>query len=301
MHVYAPHALHATTMYAVLGQVFDEDGIPRSTAFTVDFTACRHIDGTGLAMLYVLITHLQQQHALVRFEIGTQLPNTLQVQLEWLMDEQTTSDVFKSTAVNGRYWQFHRVPVAGYQDWFVRVFNNWMARKLYTSSLLVEPQTQCLGGLLSNVSQHAGVDHMTVLFSWDEEVNNISFVVADAGPGIPSRVRRIWRTPCSDEVALVKAVENGGQPGQCGPRGEGGLEKLLHAFVDQQIGKVEISSAFGRLRCMMGTGGKVYKFEPAHAYLPGTLIAVHFSTREMQRSSMFNEPAARTSFVFKQV
>ncbi len=301
MLVYAPETLHAATMYALLGQVFDEDGIVRSTAFNVDFTDCRYIDGIGLAMLDILIAHLRQQQCKISFDTGGRLPDTLQAQLNWLITPQEGLAVFKSTPINGRRWQLHHVPVVGRNDWFARVFNNWMARKLYTSSLLIEPQTQYLSGLLDNVGQHAGVDRITVLFSWDEQVNNISFIVADAGRGIPSSVRRIWSTPCSDAVALVKAIENGRQPGLCIPRGEGGLEKLLHAFVDQQIGHIGIASAFGRLRCAMGPAGKIYKFEPADAYLPGTLVAVHFATHEMHRSSMFNEPTARTSFVFKQV
>lgn len=298
--------MHAATMYAVLGQVFDEDGIPRSTTFIIDFSVCRHIDGTALTLLDILVVHLRQQRCMVAFEIGNLLSRTLQAQLNWLITPQAESPCFKSLAIEdmatcSRHWQLHRVPVGACDTWLPRVFNNWLAQKHYTSSLLVEPQTRCLGGLLGNVGQHAGVDQMTILFSWDKSANHITFIVADAGRGIPSSVRRIWHTPCSDEVALVKAIENGRQAGGCTSRGEGGLEKLVHAFVDQQVGDIVMASAFGRLRCMMGPAGKVYKFEPAHAFVPGTLIEVHFAIEKMHRSSMLNEPAARSTFVFKQV
>lgn len=306
MRVYVPATMHTATMYAVLGQVFDEDGIVRSTTFHLDFSECRHIDGTGLTLLDVLVADLRQQQCHVSFDIGKLLPLPLQAQLDWLITPNEGAHCFKSSGIedaviDNRHWQIHRVPVTGGDTWLVRVFNNWMAQKLYTSSLLVEPQTQCLSGLLENVGQHAGVDEMTVLFSWDKSVDHITFIVGDAGRGIPSSVRRSWSTPCSDEVALVKAIENGRQPGLCIPRGEGGLEKLVHAFVDQQIGHIVIASAFGRLHCSMGPAGKVYKFEPAHAFVPGTLVEVHFATGKMHQSSMLNEPAARSAFVFKQV
>ncbi len=299
MRVYVPKTLNDITMYALLGQFFDEDGLPRTTQYLCDFTECRHIDGTCIAMLDVLCGYLTQLSCSIAFEAADALPAVLQKQLAWLFDTQ--SHTYSAGPVQGRLWQIHRVPVTSYETWLTRVFNNWMARKLYTSSLLVEPQTQCLNGLLENVQRHAGVSHMTVLFAWDEGLEGITFVVADAGSGIPTSIRRVWQSPCSDEVALVKAIELGRQPADCTPRSAGGLEQLLHAIVDRQIGKVGIASAFGRLLCKMGPSGKIYKFEPAHAYLPGTLVSVHFSTHEMRRSTMFNEPVARSSFVFKQV
>ena len=296
MRVFIPEMVNAKTMYAVLGQVFDEAGVLRSDRYLFDFEETRDVDEAGWVMLDTLFLRLASRGCATQIRQGENLPAAVQRVLN-VQIHSVRANILDEALCRGI--KVHRVPVADAEVWLHKVYNNWLARELYASSLIVAPQTQPFLELLDNVRTHSGVALASVATSYHAHREVLRLVLSDAGRGIPEAIRPTWNGDISDEVGIVKAIEGGSLAHGELPRREGGLGQLVQEVVDQRAGTIVITSGFGRLRCFPNAGGKVHVFEPVNAFYPGTMIEVYFSTNPIQSVSILNEPSTRTRFVLK--
>ncbi|MFK7844094.1 MAG: hypothetical protein AB8G77_02260 [Rhodothermales bacterium] len=303
MHVYVPECVNAQCMDVVLGQVFDQHGLLRSNKYTFDFEVCDDIDAAGIAMLDTLFICLGLEKCQIELALGNQLPQALNALLRLQLNTAPDSILNEAVTIEkGGIEQnlcIHRFNARNDKLWFKRIFNNWLAHELYASALVIAPQTQNFIGLIENISMHAGVPIASVVSAYDAEQEEVRLVLSDAGKGIPPNIRRVWKAAISDEVAIAKAIENGPLGDSEATGKEGGLGRLIKGIVDQQMGKVIITSGFGRLSCLSGTRSKIHVFEPTNAVYPGTMIEVVFSTNAMGFSSMMNEPTLKEAFVLR--
>ncbi len=315
MRVFMPEHLDARTMYVVLGQMFDENGIVRTNEFVFDFSATRGIEEVGIVMLDTVFLRLSATQCTGLIEACDHLPKTIHDLLlkqaragvdGWLHEPLCIRKGDRAADVEG---ELHRIPITSADHWMVRVFNNWLARVLYTSSLVVAPQTLRFVELLYNVQQHAGVDMVSIVISHDPVEEQVRFIFSDAGTGIPASVRQNVDKPFGDDVCIARALEGKFRKETSGKKStdknedpmilSGGLGRLVEEIVDRRTGMMMIASACGKVRIMPGRKGRVYIFEPAHAWYPGTLVEVCFSIHAFRPAYMFNEPAAEGRFFLK--
>lgn len=312
MRVFMPEHLDARTMYVVLGQVFDENGLFRTNEFIFDFKSTHTVDEVGIVMFDTMALRLAASQCKGKLEAGEALAKNTRSLLKKLLDagngERLSELLFLEDAIKRPHveGELHRIAIVDADYWMVRVFNNWLARVLYTSSLVVAPQTLRFVELLYNVQQHAGVSMASIAIAHDPVREEVRFILSDAGTGIPASVRQNIDKPFGDDVCIAQALEgkfrvetpgsnsdegHGGQPIR-----SGGLGRLVAEIVDRRTGIMMISSACGKVRIMPGRKGRIYVFEPAHAWYPGTLIEICFSTHAFQPAYMFNEPSTESRF-----
>ena len=304
MRIYAPAQVDARSMYVVLGQVFDEAGGLRSNAYIFDFEESESIDESGFLMIDTLFIRLSLQRCSIKIAGGKKLPEKQRELIKTqtnsvpsgLLNEEVRTASDKCLHIN-------RIGIEHASLWMHTIFNNWLAHELYSSALIVAPQTKYFLGLLENVKRHADVNTVSIIYCYDISQEEIKFVLADAGKGIPASIRVAWKGKISDEVAIAKAIEGGAisqsSTQQSISRQEGGLGHLIREIVDQRAGRVCITSGFGRLSCFPKYGGRVHLFEPANAYFPGTMVEVIFSTSSLKGMSTLNEPILETRFELK--
>ncbi len=305
MRIYAPSYLSGQTMYAILGQVFDEVGLARSNHFIFHFEETNEIDAAGLIMMDTLLLRLRTNGFATQIIEEKRSLSELE-HLANLQKDSASTDLPDEELIEANQCDLplHRVKVTGGKVWVQKVFNNWLAHQFYVSSLLVAPQTNCLQAVFDNARKHTDVAYVTAIASYDSDIEEVRVILSDAGIGIPSTIRTAWQGAISDEVAIAKAIEGGSltKPELEDAkhfRKETGLGRLIREIVDRQLGSVIVTSEFGRLSCFPSPVGKVHMFEPANAYYPGTMVEITFSTEAMQTATTLNEPAHIPTFSLK--
>ncbi len=316
MRVFIPKRLDAQTMYIVLGQIFNEHGFARSNQYVLDFGETQYVDGAGLVLVDTVLLRLQAEGQATRVQPGKKLPQKVLRLLKILHDsvpddvlneelsrrrklsEQDGSSPEAQPATGHQDLRFHRFCVDNARSWLHSVFNNWLAHKRYTSSLVIAPQTQFLLHLMDNVKMHAGVEMISISTSFNAERDEFRIVLSDAGRGIPATISPVRDNAMSDAVRIAEAVE-GRQPKDGTRSKEGGLRQLVKTIIDQQEGKISVTSGLGRLSCFRRSGGEVHLFEPAHAFYPGTMIDLMISANSIKTASTLNEPAPDPAFILE--
>ena len=287
-------------MYRLLGQVFNQKGELRTNQYLFNFEHTSEIDNVGLVVIDNLFRCIKNGGFESRLTAMPSLPATMAGLLNKQHDPLKSENEMDETIASENHFRFFRISANQYEDWLSKSFSNWLARALYISSLVVAPHALLFKGIFENVEQYAGVDWVSISCSYNPEQSEVSLIVADAGIGIPSMVREYCGETFSDEVAIAKAIETICDTSAKEPRrGEGGLGKLIRKIVDHRLGRVVITSGFGRLHCYPTLGGKVHRFEPANAFLPGTLIEIIFSVELLGYATTLNEPLSKVDFSLK--
>lgn len=297
MRVYIPKAFNASSMYHVLGQVFDEDGVVRSDLFTFEFASTQMIDAVGIVVFDIICNRLVRQGIDIETAFGKLLPAKEKSFLAHVCSSAKDDCDGLLRMTGNQRLLFRRISLPNATSWFLKTMNNWLGKELYSSSLVVAPQTHPFLALIQNAQRYAGVSLASILVSVSND--GVKFIIADSGRGIPATIRRVWRGPMSDHVALAKAIEAGKITSEHPGFKEGGLGKLVAEVVDVRRGSFTITSGFGRIRCAPHEGGKTHQFEPANAFFPGTMIEADLALDTLGPSSTLNEPAATSRFILK--
>ena len=302
MQINIPEQLNTRSMYVLLGQIFDEEGVFRSNQYELNFSECDEVDNLGLLILDTISLRMYFAGILMQFTATDNLPASVRtILLSLASSVQHTVNNEEFAVGLGNHMRLFRIQIATYETWLQKTFNNWLAQTLYTSALVVAPQTYLFRALFENAKQYAGIEWASVLCQHEKTRQEITLVLSDAGQSIPSTIRDSWKDGISDEIAIAKAIEDGrvATAGDQSLRAEGGLGKLVRNIVDQRMGNITITSGFGRLHCAPVASGKVHRFEPANAFFPGTMIEVSFSTELFGFTSTLNEPLAKVDLSLK--
>lgn len=281
MKISIPVVCNRSTLFAVLGQVFDEDGKCYTDQYVFDARKVTEIDPVGLVLLNNLFAWLVQHGYTVRVYPPEGPGHSL---LRYIHEE----GVFPfNDAMN-----VHRemIPLSHISEersssWVLTVFHRWLAEVLGVSTLSLYTHLQFLRLLFRYAILHGEAEGI-ILHASLERSEDLHIIVAHYGRGIPDLTRNSWSSVANHAIDIAKATEHERTSFEKSPS----LMFLIDDVIIENGGRVSIYSGFGQLDAQRNSFGITQKLALCNAFVPGVLFDITFRLAETGLMSRVNEP-----------
>ena len=293
MDIFIPSRGGKETLYPILGQVFDQDGQPRSNYFKFDLRALENIDPFGLVALRNLFAWLRAGGHEVDV-IPPDLSRFERTSLMHFITPDKPGPSHTSSGVSQKMIPLAHIRSIDSDRWTAAVFNRWLAERLGVSTLAVFPFTRFVKSLVRYIMGPGYASGFFVHSHISDSDNILYIVLAHYGKGIPQHIRNVWSSITNDAVGIAKATESGLRD-ESG-RSANDLSFLIDEVVIRYNGRVSIYSAFGRTYCTPNPFGITQRLELTNAFFPGTLFDISMCLDATDLVSRINEPAVEAGF-----
>ena len=288
MNVYVPKICDQASVFAVLGQVVNEDGECYSDHYYFDAKAVSVIDPFSLVILNNLFAWLERKGHKLRIDAPTV---DLDSSLSYLgyVHEEGVYPFNDAIRVHEGMIPLAHIPIEKSSSWVLTTFNRWLAEVLGVSTLSLFRHMQFVR-LLFRYATHFGKSEGVILHaSMGKELQNVRIVIAHYGQGIPDLARNSWSSFANPAVEIAKATEGSFQ--ETGPSKDGhSLMFLIDDVIVENGGLVSIYSGFGYMKAARNQWGITQKLGLNNAYLPGTVFDITFRLDVTGLLTRINEP-----------
>ena len=284
-------------IYALLGQIFDPQGCPRSTRFVLDPGPAPLFDPVVLITIAHINAILEKEGvSLLAGREGLSLTpariSLRQIHM-WL-----ESGAWKLRGQDQcKYLPLEQIAVTRGKEWFENVLELWLSHLFHIPSDRLRPTMEALGEVVLNVHDHAGVTSFQVLAYIEylqADAYWLHMLFSDTGIGIPAAMRRVHSEWDHDDELLYKALQPGITSDAQGYHAGMGLSRLLTTFVLARGGGIEVLSGSGAISCQMESHVLIRRLRLLPVSFPGTLFHIKTPLHPLIRYMYANEPPLLT-------
>ena len=286
MKIYLPKICDEATVFAVLGQVFNEDGEYFSDHYVFDARAVSSMDPFSLVMLNNLFAWLQARGHKVRIVPSGQESGAF---MKYLHEEGPVPFNDSMHVHEGRIPLAH-IPKERASSWVLTTFHRWLAEVLGVSTLSLFTPMQFVRLLFQYAAYYGQSDGVMFHARLDTEWQHLHLVIAHYGEGIPDLSRNSWSAFANPAVVIAKATE-GVRQDSSNPGDGSSLMFLIDDVVVENGGIVHIYSGFGHTRATRNQVGITQKLAINNAFVPGAIFDITFRMNATGLLSRINEPS----------
>jgi len=279
LEVFLPGRFNRASMYQLIGDIIDQDQLPKSEKVILNFSTLGFIEPVGVTVLSNVTEWLLKKGVHLTYRTPSDLNSreSLRYLDDSLFFRRYVGEKFRPTAKPRNT----TIPLelVTYQEsyrWFEKILY-WLSLKLNVSTRALSTIKVCLQEIFNNINDHSQENIGCVTAQHYPRNNCIVVAISDFGVGIPYNIQKIHPS-LSDHLALQKASEEGVST-KSNPQNRGaGLDTLIYNVVKNNQGGVYIHSNSGILNCTYN-GAQVGKLPlRADGFYPGTLIEIVFKT-----------------------
>ncbi|MBF0167275.1 MAG: sensor histidine kinase [Alphaproteobacteria bacterium] len=275
-----PAQFNEQTMYDVLYEVVDDQGVLRDNEFEFDFQRLAIIRPEGLtciAHILELLNHRQARFVL-RLPTGLDTPSIKYLDDSGFFLRFEGRKLFPSASPRNTTFPLSSLTHAESHYWLRERFIVWLADQLEKPRASLATLESCLQEIFNNIRDHSGVTIASIFAQhFPNESHSIRISISDFGIGIPSAMRS--RFPSYGDAQAIEQATQEGVSSRSLPTNRGmGLDQLVRNIVLRNKGRVVIHSGHGKLICRQDTSDNLERIPgTVTGYYPGTLIALYFS------------------------
>ncbi|MBX2819245.1 MAG: hypothetical protein KTR29_06160 [Rhodothermaceae bacterium] len=289
MNVYLPEICDQASVFAVLGQVFDEDGECYSDHYLFDAQAVTVVDPFCLVLLNNLFAWLHVRGHTLQVEVPQQEFDSTRSLVQYIHPEGVYPFNDAMNVHDARIPLAH-IPIERSPSWVLTTFYRWLAEVLGVSTLSLFTPMQFMR-LLFQYAKHNGQSKGIFLHaSLDKESHQLHILLAHYGEGIPDLTRNAWSSISNPAVEIAKATEHNTFHDALQAREGSSLLFLVDDVIIENGGSVSIHSGFGHMEAARNELGITQKLALSNAYVPGALFDISFRMEATGLMSRINEP-----------
>ena len=289
MKVYIPEICDRTSVFAVLGQVFNEDGECYSDRYLFNAEATSFIDPFCVVLLNNLFAWLQVRGHALRVMAPQEESDAAHLLLEYIHPEGAYpfNDAIN---VHDALIPMAHIPIERSPSWVLTTFYRWLAEILGVSTLSLFTPMQFMRLLFQYAKHHGQSKGIFLHASLDKESHQLHILLAHYGEGIPDLTRSSWSSISNPAVEIARATEHN-HLHDAHQSGEGSsLLFLVDDVIIENGGSVSIYSGFGHMQAARNELGITQKLALSNAYVPGALFDISFRIESTGLMSRINEP-----------
>ena len=286
MKVYLPESCDESTVFAVLGQVFNEDGESYSDHYHFDARAVSSLDPFSLVVLNNAFAWLVHRGHAVRVD----LPDNIDARSSLLTYIHKEGVCPFNTVMNVHEGiiPLAHIPSEKSSSWVLTTFNRWLAEILGVSTLSLFSHMQFVRLLFHYAVQYGQSEGVILHCVFDRDEPHLRIILAHYGKGIPDLTRNSWSAFANPALVIARATEGKSQEAE-GPS----LMFLVDDVIVENGGHVSIYSGYGHMKIARNQLGITQKLGLNNAYVPGTVFDITFRmdvTGLMSTDDRINEP-----------
>lgn len=282
MEIYLPKICDKVTVFAVLGQVFDEEGEHFSDHYLFDASAVSSIDPFSQVLLNNLFAWLANRGYTMRI-VSPDLDSSK------YLHEDGPIPFNDTILVHEGMIPLAHIPKERTSSWVLTTFHRWLAEVLGVSTLSLFSPLQFVRLLFRYAAQYGQSEGVILHARLEKGRQNLRIVVAHYGEGIPDLARNSWSAFANPAVVIAKATEG---PAQESSAHEGSsLMFLIDDVIVENGGIVTIYSGFGQTRATRNQVGITQKLAINNAFVPGAIFDITFRLNATGLLSRINEPS----------
>ena len=289
MKVYIPDICDQASVFAVLGQVFNEDGECYSDHYLFDAEAISIIDPFCVVLLNNLFAWLQERGHTLRVKAPQQESDAARSFQQYIHPEGAYpfNDAMN---VHAALIPLAHIPSEKSPSWVLTTFYRWLAEVLGVSTLSLFTPMQFMRLLFQYAKHHGQSKGVFLYASLDKESHYLHILLAHYGEGIPDLTRNSWSSMSNPAVDIARATEHNTLQDASRSSDGSSLLFLVDDVIIENGGRVSIHSGFGHMQVERNELGITQKLELNNAYVPGAVFDISFRMETTGLMSRINEP-----------